>query len=310
MPEHASAHLPVLPDETLAALAPRDGGRYLDGTVGLGGHAERLLDASAPAGTLIGLDRDPQALAIARDRLARFGARVTLVQASYTQAPAVAREHGALPLDGLLLDLGVSSLQLNRPDRGFSFQHNGPLDMRFDPSSSEPTAAEFLNTASEAEIADAIWRYGEERASRRVARAIVRARPIATTTELTKIVEGAVPGPRGKTSPATRTFQGLRIAVNGELDALRAVLEDAATLLRAGGRLAVITFHSLEDRIVKQFLQRESRDCLCPPAAMVCGCGHTRTFRPLARGSVTASADEVRRNPRARSARLRAAERV
>lgn len=310
MPNSTPSHLPVLPDETLAALAPRDGGRYLDGTVGLGGHAERLLDASAPAGRLIGLDRDPAALALARERLARFGGRATLLHASYTDALTVAREQDALPLDGLLLDLGVSSLQLDQPERGFSFRQDGPLDMRFDPGAGGESAADFVNTATEAEIADVIWRYGEERASRRVARAIVRARPMETTTQLAKIVEGALPGPRGKVSPATRTFQALRIAINGELDALRSVLEDAIALLRSGGRLAVISFHSLEDRIVKQFLQRESRDCVCPPALPECRCGHTKRFRPLARGAVTAGLAELHSNPRARSARLRAAERL
>ena len=310
MPETAVLHQPVLPTETIAALAPRAGGLYLDGTVGLGGHAELLLRASAPDGRLIGLDRDPQALAEARTRLAPFGERATLLHGSYADATAILLGLGVSAIDGLLLDLGVSSLQLDDATRGFSFRHAAPLDMRFDPSGGGRSAADLVNIEDEATIADILWRYGDERHSRRIARAIVRARPLRTTGELAALVEHTLPGPRGRTSPATRTFQALRIAVNGELDALHTLLAQTATLLRPGGRLAVISFHSLEDRIVKQFVERESRDCVCPPRLPFCVCGHTATFKPIARGGVQAGAAEVAANPRARSARLRAAERL
>jgi 16S rRNA (cytosine1402-N4)-methyltransferase len=309
MPETAVMHQPVLPAETIAALAPRAGGLYLDGTVGLGGHAELLLRASTPDGRLVGLDRDQQALAEARGRLSRFGDRATLVHASYAEASAVLHDLGIAQVDGLLLDLGVSSLQLDDAARGFSFRHDAPLDMRFDPSAGN-SAADLVNSADEAALADILWRYGEERFSRRIARAIVRARPLRTTGELAGLVEHAVPGPRGRTSPATRTFQALRIAVNGELDALESLLAQAAALLRPDGRLAIISFHSLEDRIVKQFIDRESRDCVCPPRLPVCLCGHKASFKAVLRGGVQPSESEIAANPRARSARLRAAERL
>lgn len=303
-------HLPVLLEETLVALAPHAGGRYLDGTVGLGGHAARILEASAPDGRLLGLDRDPEALVLAGERLSRFGGRTTLVHASYVDAPAVACERGFLPLDGLLLDLGVSSLQLERPARGFSFQGDGPLDMRFDPGSADPTAARLVNETPEAELADLIWRYGEEPASRRIARAIVRVRPIETTAQLARLVEHVAGNAGRRTAAATRTFQALRIAVNRELEALATLLEASRNLLAAGGRLAVISFHSLEDRIVKQFIRRESRDCICPPGLPACACGHQRSLSPLTKGAVAASEPERRQNPRSRSARLRAAIRL
>jgi len=309
MTDPAGNHVAVLLDETIAALAPHTGGRYLDGTVGLGGHAERILDESSPNGSLLGLDRDHEALSLARVRLQRFGARAALVHANYAEAVAVAADAGITPLSGLLLDLGVSSLQLDRPERGFSFRAEGPLDMRFDPTTGE-SANDLVNGAGEEELADVIWRYGEERASRRIARAIVRSRPIRTTTQLARIIERVVGRPGQRVSPATRTFQALRIAVNRELENLASILEDSRSLLESGGRLAVITFHSLEDRIVKQFIQRESRDCVCPPGLPECRCGHTASFRPINRSPITPSEDETRRNPRSRSAKLRSAVRV
>ncbi len=309
MSEPVTVHVPVLLEETMSSLAPHSTGRYLDGTVGLGGHAERLLELSSPGGRLIGLDRDPEALTAAGVRLARFGARAQLVHASYTEAESVAVNAGLAPLSGFLLDLGLSSLQLDRPERGFSFRNEGPLDMRFDPGSGEP-AATLVNDAPESELADVIWRYGEERASRRIARAIVRARPLQTTTQLARVVERVAGHPGMRTSPATRTFQALRIAVNGELSNLSRALEGAHDLLEVGGRLAVISFHSLEDRIVKQFIQRESRDCVCPPGLPECRCTHVRSFAPLGRSPVAASPEESRRNPRSRSARLRTAIRL
>lgn len=310
MLETAVLHLPVLPEETIAALAPRDGGVYLDGTVGLGGHAELLLRASAPSGRLIGLDKDEQALAEARSRLAPFGERATLLHGSYADAGAVLAGLGVAAVEGVLLDLGVSSLQLDDGARGFSFRFDAPLDMRFDPTDGSPSAADLINDADESELADIIWRFGEERYSRRIARALVRERPLTTTAELVHVVESAIPGPRGRTSPATRTFQALRIAVNGELAALEAFLAQAAGLLVPGGRLAVIAFHSLEDRIVKQFIQRESRDCICPSSLPICVCDHRATFKPVTHGAIQAGSGESASNPRARSARLRAAQRT
>ncbi len=309
MPERGAIHEPVLLEETIAALAPRPGGRYVDGTVGLGGHAARLLDASAPGGRLLGLDRDADALAIAGERLAPFGGRLTLIHDSYEQALPHALAAGLAPCDGFLLDLGASSLQFDTAARGFSFRLDGPLDMRFDRSSGE-TAAEVVNESAEADLANLIWRLGEEPASRRIARAIVRERPIETTGQLARIVGRVAGRPGQRTSPATRTFQALRIAVNRELETLTATLECTPELLRSGGRLAVISFHSLEDRIAKQFIQRESRDCICPPGLPVCRCGHMKTFRALGRHPVTPGAAERERNPRSRSAKLRAAERV
>ncbi|HEY7294979.1 MAG TPA: 16S rRNA (cytosine(1402)-N(4))-methyltransferase RsmH [Dehalococcoidia bacterium] len=309
MSEHGAVHEPVLIEETIAALAPHPAGRYVDGTVGLGGHAERLLAESAPDGRLLGLDRDADALALAAERLAPFGERVTLIHDSYERALPHAQTAGLAPCDGFLLDLGASSLQFDTAERGFSFRLDGPLDMRFDRASGK-TAADLVNEANEAELADLIWRLGEEPASRRIARAIVRERPIATTGQLARLVERVAGRPGQRISPATRTFQALRIAVNRELEALTAALEHTPELLRSGGRLAVISFHSLEDRIVKQFVQRESRDCICPPGLPLCRCGHTKTLRPLGRRPVMPGAAERERNPRSRSAKLRAAQRI
>jgi len=309
MPDIA-VHEPVLLEETIAALAPCSGGNYLDGTVGLGGHAKRLLAASAPDGLLLGMDRDPDALREAGARLAGFAGRVTLVHASYVDAAAAVAAHGFAPLSGILLDLGVSSLQLDRAERGFSFRLDGPLDMRFDPTSDDPPAADLVNHASETELADLIWRYGDEHESRRIARAIMRARPLHTTTQLAKVIERVLRRPGTRLSPATRTFQALRIAVNRELEGLQRVLEASRDLLGSGGRLAVISFHSLEDRIVKQFIQRESRDCLCLPGLPECRCGHRRSFTPVFRAAISAGSAELARNPRSRSAKLRAAIRL
>ncbi len=302
-------HVPVLYQSIIHALQPTDGGRYVDGTLGAGGHAEGVLEASSPGGRLLGLDVDPQALALARERLRRFGDRVVIVQASYATLRAQLDRLGWTAVDGILLDLGVSSMQLDTPERGFSFRTDAPLDMRFDPRAPR-TAADLVNTLPEERLADLLWRYGEERRARQVARAIVQARPLYTTRQLAEVVARVTRSGRPGMHPATRTFQALRIAVNGELEALERVLPQAVAALRPGGRLAVIAFHSLEDRLVKRFLQRESRDCLCPPKQPVCTCGHRAQVRLLTRKPITASAAEVARNPRARSARLRVAEKL
>jgi 16S rRNA (cytosine1402-N4)-methyltransferase len=298
----------VLLDAVLDGLRVSDhpARRFVDGTVGAGGHAAAVLSA-APEARLLGLDRDPAALALARERLAPFGDRATLRHASYEQiAEIVPGWLGDAPgVDGILLDLGISSMQVDDPARGFAFMHDGPLDMRFDPSSAGITAADIVNTWDADEIADILFRYGEERHSRRIARAVVAARPITSTRQLADVVAHAQRGPREKIHPATRTFQALRIAVNDELGALERVLPRAIDLLRPGGRLAVISFHSLEDRIVKQTFKEEAADCICPPRQPVCTCGHAARVDLITRKPITASADEIAQNPRARSAKLR-----
>ncbi len=307
--ETGSPHTPVLYQQVLEALRPRPRGRYIDATVGAGGHAAGILEASAPDGQLLGIDLDPMALALAEERLARFGERVHLVRASFADLDRHAAALGWGQVDGVLFDLGLSSMQLEAAHRGFSFQREGPLDMRFDPRA-EVTAADVVNRLSETELADLLWRYGEERQARRVARAILAARPIETTTQLAEVIARALGRSSSRTHPATRTFQALRIAVNRELEALEQGLEAVLRVLAPGGRLVVIAFHSLEDRLVKTFFRRESRDCLCPPEQPLCACGHLATLRVLTRRPVRPGAEEVARNPRARSARLRAAERL
>lgn len=303
-------HVPVLLRETVDLLVTRPGARYVDGTTGLGGHAEAILEAGGPEARLLGIDADPDALVPARKRLARFGGRVRLVQGNFRDVGVIAAREGFVPAAGVLFDLGVSSLQLGPSGRGFAFRWDQPLDMRMDPGL-PASAADIVNSYAEQELADLIYRYGEERRSRAIARAIVRARPIATTMQLARVVEQAVGGAGSRIHPATRTFQALRIAVNRELDALAAALGAAHDLLDApGGRLAVISYHSLEDRIVKEFIRRASRDCICPPGLPACVCGHRATLRPVTRGAVMPSPAEVAANPRARSARLRVAERL
>ncbi len=302
-------HDPVLYYEVLQALQPRDGGRYVDGTLGAGGHGWGILDASSPGGLLLGLDLDPQALALAREKLAPFGERAVLRQASYLTLRERLDALGWDYVDGILLDLGISSMQVDVPERGFSFRQDGPLDMRFDPTA-PTTAADLVNRLPESELADLIYRYGEERRSRRIARAIVAARPIEGTRQLAEIVRRAVGGGKRRIHPATRTFQALRIAVNRELEAVEQVLPLAVDALAPGGRLAVISFHSLEDRLVKVYFRRESRDCICPPGRPVCVCEHTARLRLVTRKPLQANEAEVTANPRARSARLRVAEKI
>jgi len=259
---------------------------------------------------LLGLDRDPEAADRAGRRLHGFGNRARVVCASYVELLAVAQHEGFLPLDGILFDLGYSSWQIDNPDRGFAFSKDGPLDMRFDPAGDEPTAADLLNQLPEQELVTLLRDYGEEPRSRQIARAIVKARPFATTSELARAIVDAVGGRSGPIHPATRTFQALRIAVNRELEAVGRVLPDALEALKPGGRLAAITFHSLEDRIVKRFLRQESRDCICPPELPICQCDHKRSLKVLTRKPLTPTAAEVERNPRSRSAKLRVAEKI
>jgi 16S rRNA (cytosine1402-N4)-methyltransferase len=302
-------HVPVLLDEVIEGLQVEPGARIIDGTVGGGGHAYEILAASAPDGLLLGLDRDPAALEIAADRLEAYGDRALLVHASFGQLMEVAQSNDIVPVDGILLDLGLSSLQLADADRGFSFMADGPLDMRFDPTSNDPTAADLVNRLSAEELADLLYDYGEERQSRRIARAIVEARPLHTTGELVRVLEETVGRRRGRLHPATLTFQALRIAVNEELASLEAALPQAVELLASGGRLAVIAFHSLEDRIVKRFMRRESKDCICPPELPICTCDHQTSLDVITRKPIRPTEEEAEANPRSRSARLRVAER-
>jgi 16S rRNA (cytosine1402-N4)-methyltransferase len=308
--EETASHIPVLLDEVLRELNPHPGQRFIDATLGAGGHAEAILQAIAPDGQVLALDADPVALNSARQRLAPYNDRAHLVNANFAQLATIARSYDFVPVHGVLLDLGLSSMQLSAAERGFSFQSEGPLDMRYDPSG-PITAADLVNSLSQSELADLLYRFGEERRSRGIARAIVAARPIHSTQELADVVARAVGGRRGaKIHPATRTFQALRIAVNDELGALSSALSEATTILAPGGRLAVISFHSLEDRIVKNFFIQESKDCICPPEQPTCTCGHRATLRIITRKPIIASSDETRVNPRARSAKLRVAERM
>jgi 16S rRNA (cytosine1402-N4)-methyltransferase len=298
--------------EVLAQLDAREGGRFLDGTVGGGGHAAAILDATGPDGKLLGLDRDPAALAIAARELARFGDRALLARANFAVLDDVADTHGFSPVDGVLLDLGLSSLQLADDERGFSFRSRGPLDMRADPDLRD-SAADIVNSWSEKDLRRVFAEYGEEPEAARVAGAIVRRRvktPFEAADDLGRFVAGVkTRRPRG-IDPATRVFQALRITVNDELANLERGLAAAMRVLRPGGRIAVISFHSLEDRIVKRFFARESRDCICPPHLPTCVCGHRAGLRVVTRRPLRAASAEVDRNPRARSAALRAAERL
>jgi 16S rRNA (cytosine1402-N4)-methyltransferase len=302
-------HTPVLYQRVLSALNPCAGARYIDGTLGPGGHARGILEASAPDGQLLGIDVDPIALSQARQRLAPFGDRVHIQQGSYANMADYTASLGWNQVDGVLLDLGFSSLQVDDPKRGFSFRKEGPLDMRFDPSLST-TAADLVNQLPENELAELIASYGEENRARRVARAIVRNRPMQTTLELAEVVANAVGRTRKGIHPATRTFQALRMAVNEELATLENGLDQAVGLLAPGGRITVISFHSLEDRLVKRYFRRESRDCICPPEQPICTCEHRARLEIVTRRPIRPTEAEIKANPRARSARMRVAERL
>ena len=309
-------HLPVLVDEVMTMLAPAPGSLQIDGTVGGGGHAERILEATDPDGRLLGLDADGAAIARVGDRLgSRYGDRLQLRQANFRDLGRVAPGAGFGAVDGCFLDLGLSSQQLVDTDRGFGFRAGGPLDMRFDTQRGVP-AAELLATLDATALAALFRRYGEEPFAGRIARAIVEARseaPVQTAEELAALIERAAPSRvagRRRVHPATRVFQALRIAVNEELDALAEGLSGALDLLRPGGRLAVLSYHSLEDRIVKQFFQAERRGCNCPPEAPVCVCGRAPRVRLVTPKGITPGEEEIAMNPRARSARLRVAERL
>ena len=305
----SSYHTPVLLEETMEALAVQPGGRYVDCTVGGGGHTRAILERSSPGGQLLGLDADPESIKMAQERLETHRNSVLLVNDNFVNLQVTCIKYDFFPVHGILFDLGLSSMQLNGNGRGFSFQHDAPLDMRFSPGQ-EVTAADIVNTSPEAELARLIQTYGEEGRSRQIARLIVRERPITSTLHLVRIVEKVAGGGRGKIHPATKTFQALRIAVNLELENLEIALKQAIELLGFEGRLVVISYHSLEDRIVKHLMQREARGCICPPGTPACICGHKPRLKLIRRHVVMPSENEIRSNPRSRSAKLRAATRL
>jgi 16S rRNA (cytosine1402-N4)-methyltransferase len=310
----SQAHQPALLRETIDLLAPRAGATVVDGTLGPGGHAEALLTAIAPSGRLIGIDRDPRALLLAGRHLERFGDAFTAIRGNHGELLRLLRSAGIEKVDCLLFDLGVSSLQLDDPQRGFSFRGDGPLDMRMDPDS-RPSAAELVATLTEAELRTILWRYGEERRAGAIAHAIVTDRertPFETTLQLAELVERVL-GPaaqRYRIHPATRTFQALRIVVNREIDDLERLVTEATSILVPGGRLVVISYHSLEDRAIKHAMRSLAQCCVCPPQLPVCGCGREDLLRVLTPKPVRPTDDEITRNPRSRSARLRAGERL
>ncbi len=304
-----SPHQSVLYQEIIDALAPHPDGFYIDATLGAGGHAWGILNAAAPGGHLLGLDLDPQALEIASQRLSVFSDRAVLRKRSYQYMQAEAHKLGWGQVDGIIMDLGVSSMQLDTPERGFSFRFEGPLDMRFGDETSLD-AAQLINTASESELADIIWKYGEDRLARRIARKICESRPISSTLALAELIEKTTPRRANAPHPATRTFQALRIAVNEELKTVETSIPQAIELLKPGGHLAVISFHSLEDRIVKTIFRQESTDCICPPRQPVCTCQHTASIQVVNKKPIEPTASEKENNPRARSAKLRIAKKL
>lgn len=304
-----SSHASVLLNEAVSALNVQPGGRYIDCTLGGGGHAAAILEHSSPGGQLLGIDADPEAIKLASARLDDYRDSTLLVNENFVNLQATCIKYDFFPVHGILFDLGLASFHLNGSGRGFSFQRNAPLDMRFGPGQ-EVTAADIVNNYSEAELNHLIRDYGEEGFSHRIARRIVQERPIKTTLQLAHLVEQVIGRRRGRIHPATRTFQALRIAVNHELEYLEVALKQAVELLGFEGRLVVISYHSLEDRIVKQFTQREAKNCICPPETPTCICGHQASLRLVNRRVITPSEMEIKHNPRSRSARLRAAERV
>jgi 16S rRNA (cytosine1402-N4)-methyltransferase len=302
-------HEPVMMPEIMQALNVQPGGRYIDGTLGEGGHSKEILRAADPGGQVLGLDADAEAISVATERLAEHGESFLAINTNFRDVRATALRYEFVPVHGVLFDLGVSSLQLDRESRGFSFRRSDPLDMRFS-FDQQITAADIVNGYAESELADIIFHLGEDRAARRIARAIVRSRPILTSLELADLIEKVNPRRGKRTHPATRTFQAIRIAVNDELSALETALEQAVSLLGQGGRLAVISYHSLEDRIVKNFVRKQASDCICPPGTPVCRCDHLATLKMITRRPSIPTDSEIAANPRARSAKLRVAERI
>lgn len=302
-------HLPVLFQKILDLLSPSSPNHYLDCTAGAGGHSSGILKNSAPLGEVLSLDLDPDAIALSRKTLAEFGKRAHVVHGSYLDAQSYLEPLGWTKVAGIVMDLGVSSMQLDQAERGFSFRQDAPLDMRFDPTRGS-TAADLVNQLDEQELADVLWKYGEERFSRRIARAIVNARPVHTTAELAHIVRSAIGNTKERQDQATRTFQALRIAVNEELKTIEKAIPTLIELLQPQAKLAIISFHSLEDRLVKQAFRLASRDCICPPEQLVCNCNHKASVKLITTHPVLPDETEMKQNPRARSAKLRVVEKI
>ncbi len=303
-------HTPVLLNEVIEALQIKPGKRYVDCTLGLGGHTRAILEKSYPTGQLLGIDADPEAISIARTKLAQYSGAIVLVNDNFTNLENVCRENDFLPVDGILFDLGISSAQLEDAERGFSFQQDAQPDMRVSPKQ-VLTATDLINILPEDRLAQLIYEYGEERRSRQIARLIVKNRPVISTVDLANMIEQTVGYDRQhKIHPATKTFLALRIAVNHELENLETALKQTIKCLNRRGRLVVISYHSLEDRIVKQFMKRETMACLCPPQTPVCNCGHAPSFKIISKKVITPSPSEIEINPRSRSAKLRVSERL
>ena len=302
-------HTPVMIPEIIQALKAHPGGRYIDGTLGEGGHSKSILNAIEPGGQVLGLDADAEAITVATERLMEHGDAFLAINTNFRDIRATALRYEFVPVHGVLFDLGVSSLQLDRESRGFSFRRSDPLDMRFS-FEQQLTAADIVNQYAESELADLIFHLGEDRAARRIAKAIVHNRPVNTSLELAELIEKVSPRRGKRMHPATRTFQAIRIAVNDELSALETALEQAVSLLGQGGRLAIISYHSLEDRIVKNFIRKQASDCICPPGTPICKCNHLATLKMVSRRPLTPTESEIETNRRARSAKLRVAERI
>jgi 16S rRNA (cytosine1402-N4)-methyltransferase len=302
-------HKPVLLGKAVEALQVQPGKRYVDCTLGSGGHASAILEKILPDGKLLGIDADPEAINMAKTRLADYTSSTIIVNDNFANLETICRENNFLPVHGILFDLGLSSTQLEMSERGFSFQHDGPLDMRFSPIQGL-SAADIVNNLPEDKLSQIIKTYGEEGYSKRIARHIIKNRPISSTLQLTSVVEKAIGSRRGKIHPATRTFMALRIAVNRELENLITALKQTVNCLDHQGRLVVISYHSLEDRIVKQFMIQESKGCICPPDTPICQCGHIPSLKIISKKAITPSLNEIKFNPRSRSAKLRIAERL
>jgi 16S rRNA (cytosine1402-N4)-methyltransferase len=302
-------HTPALLNEAIGALQVQPGKRYIDCTLGLGGHARSILEKCSPNGQLLGIDADPEAIKLAGIRLVQYSESMLLVNDNFANIERICRENNLLPVDGILFDLGISSAQLEDAERGFSFQHDAQPDMRFSPDQ-VLTATDLINILPEDRLAQLIYEYGEEHHSRQIAKFIIKNRPVVSTVTLGHLIEQAVGGRQQKIHPATKTFQALRIAVNHELENLENALKQTINCLNRRGRLVVISYHSLEDRIVKQFMKRETMSCLCPPQTPVCICNHAPSFKLISKKIITPSLKEIKENPRSRSAKLRVAERL
>jgi 16S rRNA (cytosine1402-N4)-methyltransferase len=302
-------HTPVLLNETYEALQVQPGKRYIDCTLGLGGHAYSILEKCSPGGQLLGIDADPEAIRLAEVKLAQYSKSIILVNDNFANIKKICQESNFIPVDGILFDLGISSTQIGDAERGFSFQQDAQPDMRFSPNQ-VLTATDLINILPEGRLAQLLYEYGEEHHSRQIAKAIVKNRPVVSTIALAHLIEQAVGGRQHKIHPATKTFQALRIAVNHELENLEHALKQTINCLNRRGRLVVISYHSLEDRIIKQFMKRETTSCVCPPQTPVCTCNHLPNFKLISKKVITPSSKEVEKNPRSRSAKLRIAERL